>query len=166
MNEIWQIVDAYNEKESNYNVKRRKLEDSIARAQKRLDKLYRNCPTRNHDLITPIAKAIMEKCGFPYYEIYGPFGCTNETTIYFSYVRGKNGGIDICDVETWSLTFQWRYEYDICIPMVWTGETTNEYAPGTIGHLNGMNHVFIDIPSEMDELIKLLRHSVPRKEGE
>ena len=157
MNEIKDIVDAYNEEVDIYEAKEKKIKQRIERAEKQLAKL--KYPTRSNRLIVPLAKALMEKCGFLYYEIYGPFGITSETTLYLSNIKGKNGGIDICEVETWSLTFQWRYDNNKLIPLVWTGESSGEYREGTIGYYNGMNHVLVPLPDDIDEVVKMLHHS-------
>lgn len=40
-----------------------------------------------------------------------------------------------------------------------TGEFTSEYAPGTIGGMNGMNNIRARLPETLDEIIGLLRPS-------
>ena len=159
MNEVKQIVDAYNEAVNAYEEKHKKYKESLERAQRRLDKLTRNYPTRIKMFIIPLAHAIMEKTGLKYYEIYGPFGLTSETSVYFAN-EGNRGDIDICNVETWSLTFTWKFgEKGELIPLVWTGEKTNEYEVGTIGYYNNMDNVYVPLPDDLDAVIKMMRHS-------
>ena len=165
MNEIKSIVDAYNEQANAYETKYKKLTEAKNRAEKRLEKHTRTYPTRSKAFIVPLAKYLMEKCGFKCYEIYGPFGITSETSLYLAN-EGKNGDVKICEVETWSLTFTRKFENDKCIPLVWTGKTTNEYAEGTVGYYNGLNNIYVPIPDDVDELIKMLRHSPAKEKGE
>ena len=155
-----EIVDNYVNKSNAYYEKRQKLEDKIAKDQERLKKL--KMPSWVNDIIVPLAEEIKSRLDKKAYEIYGPFGCECETSIYFS-DYGKDGNIEITKVPTLSLTVrpQWKHN-DIYTRTTefkltyWTGDKTNEYAKGTIGELNGLNNVFAPLPTDIDEIIKLL----------
>lgn len=154
------IINAYATKRTNYNETKRKLEEKIARLNKKLTKNEKNYPYSIQDILEPLAREIKSRCGFKAFEIYGPFGLENETSIYFAN-EGVDGDIKICEVETWGLTVRPQYgDNGVDGYTYWNGETTNKFAPGTIGELNGYNQVFVELPMDIDEIIKVLRHSV------
>ena len=156
---VKEIVGTYNGAKREYQAKQEELKLKIARLEKRLKKLESKRPFAVQSVLVPLAKEIKERAGFKAYEIYGPFGIEGEVSVYFSN-DGKDGNIQICEVETWCLTIKWQYkENDIENLMYWNGKSTNEYAEGTIGWLNGLNNVFVPLPNEIDEIIKVLRHS-------
>lgn len=81
-------------------------------------------------------------------EIYGPFGLRAATSIYLREDMSKS----ICDQDTLSIELEHRegetYYH--------TGEYTHEYAFGTIGEMNGFNHVMAPLPDTLEEIIKVL----------
>ena len=121
----------------------------------------------------PLAEAICQKMNIKYYEIYGPFGLDNETSIFFSNVSQKPSKseklglcrpIDICNVDTYGLydlVTRGKNEMEIHYA---TGEETNEFAKDSIGYLNGFNRVRKPLPDSLDEIIKVLRFSPAKKE--
>ena len=138
----------------------KKLEKKIEWHEKKKRKM--NTDT----ILIPLATEICKRKGFKHFEIYGPFGLTCETSIYFSNIPHTETDkmqtkIDICKVDTWGITLtptnkcESEYEY-------WTGEQTNDYQQGSIGWLNGMNNVYKPLPNDIDEIIKLLRFSEGR----
>lgn len=161
MDKLQEILNEFNSKNDSYRATRRKLEERIERAQEQLRKLEKKRPYAIQDILKPLADAICEKCGFKFYEIYGPFGIRGETSIYFAN-QGKQGNIPICEVETWSLTLEWMYEdnFQINHLLYRTGEKTNLYKQDTIGILNGLDDIYAALPMDLDEIIKLLRHEV------
>ena len=168
--------DILNEQKKNIEFKKNEekkileLERKIEYHKKRINKIEGKCYSVEGILI-PLVKEIQKRCGYEYFEIYGPFGMTCETSVYFSHEGTKqrkvwgDDNIDICKVDTWGLTLtpcgtcESGYKY-------WTGEQTNEYAKGTIGYYNGMNNVYKELPADIDEVIKLLRFTKGRKEEE
>ena len=101
-------------------------------------------------LIENIAKELLPLFPGRYYEILGPFGLTSETAIYFYKDGDKN------DIR--SITFRpGKLENgELC----WVDYATNthEFAPSTLGGINGMNHPSIPLlPSmEIKELAKFV----------
>lgn len=141
-----------------------KAEQKVEWHKKREQKLWLNCSPFDQILI-PLCEEICKRKGFKYFDIYGPFGVTCETSLYFSNegekvnLRDKKmNSIDICKVDTWSITLtpsdntESGYKY-------WNGETTNQYKEGSIGWLNGENNVYVPLPADVDEIIKLLKFS-------
>lgn len=139
-----------------------KLEAKIEWHKKRRNKI--NVGSIDTILI-PLATEICKRKGFKHFDIYGPFGLTWETSVYFSNVAHEETNnlytrIDICNVDTWGLQLkpsndQSGYKY-------WTGATTNKYAKDTIGDLNGMNNVYAPLPADIDKVIELLKFSEGR----
>ena len=157
---LQEIINNYNDTRNKLMKEKEVIEEKIARLQKKLKKNEDKRPYIIQDVITPLAKLIKSRCGFKAYEIYGPFGISCETSIYFSNV-GKDNHIAICDVETWSITLQYAYDKvgNLSHLEYWTGEMTKDYAPGTIGYLNGLNNVYKELPMDIDTIISLLRHT-------
>lgn len=162
--DLQNIIDGFNSTKREHKEKERSLEEKIARLEKKLKKHRGKYPSAIECIIKPLAEAIKERCGFKAYSIYGPFGLEGETSIYFTN-EGEDGNFDICEVETWGLTLHVMYKdfAEVTHLEYWTGETTNEYAKGTIGYLNGMNNVYAKLPTDLDEIVKVLRHS--KREG-
>ncbi len=138
-----------------------KAEQKVEWHKKREKKLWLSCSPFDQILI-PLCKEICKRKGFKYFDIYGPFGLTCETSLYFSNKgrkvnprHEKMNSIDICKVDTWGITLtpskntESGYKY-------WNGETTNQYKEGSIGWLNGENNVYVPLPADVDEIIKLL----------
>ena len=156
------IIDSFNQRKVTYLNNETLIKAKIERLNRKLDRNQKQRPFVVQDILIPLAKELKERLGLKAYEIYGPFGLENETSIYLAN-EGKDGNIPICEVETWSLTLHWRYKKDSSEEIdhleYWTGEQTNEFATGTIGWLNGYNHIFKPLPTDIDEIIKCLRHS-------
>lgn len=147
-------------------------ERKIAYHEKRLAKI-RDEKAGWNCILYPLINEIKQRCGVEYAEIYGPFGMSAETSIYFSHIGKhlkksdpryyKGDDIDITKVETWELTLypndkvESGYEY-------WTGKTTNHFSKGTIGELNGFNNINAELPTDIDEIIKLLKYNKGRSE--
>lgn len=162
--DLQNVINDFNSAKHEYVEKERSLEEKIARLQRKLKKHRDNNPSVIECLIKPLARAIKERCGFKAFEIYGPFGLECEISVYFAN-EGKDGDIAICEVETWGLTLHVRCKdfAEVTHLEYWTGETTDEYAKGTIGELNGMNNIYAKLPTDLEEIVKVLRHS--KREG-
>ena len=158
--ELQEIINDYNNTRNKLMVEKATIEEKIAKLKQKLEKNEEKRPYIVQDVLRPLAKRIMARCGFKCFEIYGPFGISCETSVYFAN-DGKMDNIDICHVETWSLTLQWAFDKvgNLHHLEYWTGETTNDYAKGTIGEMNGLNNIYKELPMDVDEIIKLLRHS-------
>lgn len=39
---------------------------------------------------------------------------------------------------------------------IFTGKTTNEYKPGSIGYYNGFNNIYTDMPKTINEIMQYL----------
>ena len=97
------------------------------------------------------------------YEIYGPFGLSCQTTVYFF----PTDGHEICDDETYSLTVYPGGNLETSIWLEYdTGETTEQYEAGSIGWLNGFNRVKAKLPDKLGEIMELLRHHPERRSAE
>lgn len=135
-------------------------EEKVRRAYGRLNKLERNrnkLPSTSwiDAIVEPLAKALSEFKGLPW-EIFGPFGITCQTAIYLREDMTKS----ICNQPALSITLEPHYGPDGKFTVLYrTGETTNEYAQGTIGQINGMNCVKAPLPNTVEEIAALLRES-------
>lgn len=151
-----EIRDSYIGKTINYYTKKNKLEETIDKAQAKLKKLQSKSPSWIQDLFIPLAKELKERLGLKAYDIYGPFGIECETSMYLS-DYGKDKDIEITKVNTFSLTVRPHWEGNNFSLTYRTGQTTNEYAKGTIGYLNGLNDIYAPLPNTIEEIIKLLK---------
>lgn len=143
-----------------------KLRAKIAYHEKKRRKLYLQS-NRFETVIYPLAEEIKKRCGFEYFEIYGPFGLNAETSIYFSnegeHVKGsEQDKIQISKVETWSLQLTYNDNYESGY-QYWNGERTNKYEVGSIGWLNNFDDVYVELPMDINEIIKILRHNHAKK---
>ena len=152
-----------------YEVEEKKINDKIDMRQAQIERLRRkrNKLEDNYNKTKPeeiwIANALMEeleeKLGLVG-EIYGPFGLRCETTIYLAEPSEKasHGDIAITSVPTYSLTLTpddsvesgYRYE---------TGKQLETYPEGSIGWLNGFGREELPLPSDIDEIVKLLNYN-------
>lgn len=164
--ELKEMIEARNKKVEKLNKERElisKLEQKLEYHKKKETKMW--CDSSCFDnILIPLGEEIRKRCDFEYFEVFGPFGIFAETTLYFSNVgkhikKSKQDDIDICKVETWSLQLTYNDNYESGY-QYWTGEVTNKYPKGSIAELNGENNVYAELPMNIDEIIKLLRHSV------
>ena len=91
-------------------------------------------------LLTPLAEIIKERINAQSYEIYGPFGLNGETSIYFNLDEGTTAYLKFIDG----------------MKKIFTGKTTNEYQPGSMGYYNGFNNIYTDMPKTIDEIMQYL----------
>ena len=164
------IYAAYLQKEHEYYFKKAKYERLRNEYERKLAKLENKSPSWVKEVVTALAEKISEKLGGISFEIYGPFGLGCETSIYLF----PNGGDNIVKNDTWGITLHPRFEwtpYDSELHEIRnfyltynTGETKNDFAPGTIGYLNGFNNVEAPLPESIDEIIKLLNFCKGREE--
>lgn len=124
-------------------------------------KIYKN--SMFNTVYRPLAKAICERLNIKYFELYGPFGLNQETSIYFSNHSRKESrsrklgieaSIDITHVKTYSLLDLETREDGI---YYWDGVTkVNDYEKGSIGYYNGLNKVKKPLPNDLEDIIKVL----------
>lgn len=154
------IYSAYIASDRKYHEETERLERLIARHKKRLRKLEDEHVGWYDGVLVPMAENISKAIAMPY-EIYGPFGLSCSTSVYF-FVNGTIG--DICKDPTLGLTIypEYLYEYNSSIKSRFfllydTGERTRQYAEGTIGEMNDGNVVKAPLPDSIDEIVNLLR---------
>ena len=154
------IYSAYIAADRKYHEETEHLEQLILRHKKRLKRLEDKHVGWYDGVLVPMAEAISKAIEMPY-EIYGPFGLSCQTSVYF-FVNGTLG--DICKDPTLGLTVYPEFEYEsgsvtksrfcLCYD---TGERTRRYPDGTIGELNDGNVVKAPLPDSMDDIVELLR---------
>ena len=153
-----------------HSEKQRKLETVIEKNEQKL-KLLRKQGGWYQQCLVPLAKRLSKVLAMPH-KIYGPFGLGATTTIYF--FPQKNGG-DIVHDENYSITLHpatrnyndWRLHFDETFYFTYdTGEKKEEYAPGTIGEMNGFNNVEAELPDDLDAIVEIVKrnHFDPKEE--
>ena len=149
------IIENYNSLVQGIALQRSIIEDRIGmrerqikRLRKRLDKL--SCPPWK-DCVTAIAEELARRTGLKY-EICGPFGLNSQISIYLLADDSKG----TTEQPTRSLTLMPGFTDEELHLRYWTGESTKEYAPNTIGELNGGNMVTAPLPDTMEEIEALL----------
>ena len=152
--EFNEIIDSYVNKTNAYYIQKERLENKILKAQAKLSKLNQSSPSWVKNTLVPLAKEIKKRLrarglDIKAYDIYGPFGCECETSIYFS-SHGKDGHIEITKVSTLSLTVrpQWKHN-----------DTYTRTTGFELTYLVNVIEGFKPLPYDIDEIIKLLRQS-------
>lgn len=153
VNEKNRTIDLEREK---INLKIEELYKKIAKLEEKEKKLY-NKKIFNYGAIKLLAKKLMKTYDFKGYEIYGPFGLGAETSIYLSLKKKK---FDICKDKVYSITLEPCYDGNNLYYEYWTGETTNQYAKGTVGYYNGFNNVYKKLPDSLEEIYKIIMKEV------
>lgn len=155
MQEIYTEFEEYNK---SYDSKKEKLERLICRHEQSLKKLEHSQKGWVDRVLIPLANRISSELGGLQYEIYGPFGLSCETSVYFFLT-----GHDITKDETYNLTVypggSFRNGFHL---MYDTGRCADIFAPGTIGYVNGLNKIKEPIPDRLEEIMSLLRHNHAR----
>lgn len=102
-------------------------------------------------IVGGFAKEICDRFDL-HYDIYGPFGMSCRTSVYFC----KKEKFNICEDQVIKITIvpQNLVSGLLCYE---TGETTNEYQKGSIGEMNGYNNVIAELPNDINEIIMLLK---------
>lgn len=154
------LVENWNREHKAYLEKLAKLEASVARAKKRLEKHQNSYPTWLESIVEPIAKQLAELRDMQY-ELYGPFGLRSAVSIYLT---PKDSDGNIVKNDTWSITITirniegvWEARYD-------TGNKDCYYPPNSIGAMNGFNKETALLPDTIEEINALLRFSPGSKE--
>lgn len=155
------IYEEFNKQQAEYNARVQRLEKLIAAHKKTLRKLEHEGKGWIEGVLYPLAKRISgELNGMPW-EIYGPFGLSCETTVYFF----PGDGRDICKDETYGITLYPQMSEEKGFYLTYdTGKRTNNYPEGSIGWMNGFHHVQAELPDDISEIVALLSHHKP-KEG-
>lgn len=144
-----------------HGAKERKIEALIVKHQKRLRKLQEKGGWYRQVLV-PLAEALSKELNMPY-EIYGPFGLSSETSIFF-FPSGKIG--NLAKEDTYGITVHpssrphddWRTPFEDCFYLTYnTGEKRNEYQEGTIGYWNGFNNVEAELPDDLDKILEIVK---------
>lgn len=170
---LTEIYADYREYEGKYRAKEGKLERLIATHQRSLRKLEHSHKGWIDCVLIPLANLISEKLGGIYYDIYGPFGLSCETSVYFfpgcplAEAKKKARSLDICKDETFGLTVTPKCRNGVCDDLYLaydTGRRTSEYRKGSIGYLNGFNNIYEELPDSIEEIIGLLRHHPAKEE--
>jgi hypothetical protein len=149
--EFNEIVDGYVKASQRYYEKKQKLENTIAKAEEKLKRLNKNSPNWVRNLLVPLAKEIKKRLNMKAYEIYGPFGCECETTIYWAN-EGKDGCVKICEVETKQLQVYPRWKTDENFKTVGFELEYYDYS---------VNRIRKPLPHDINEIIKLIVGYLP-----
>ena len=121
-------------------------EQQIKRLEKKRKKVYYSFSWRD-DVVVRLMKDLEEKTGLTG-EIYGPYGLRAATSIYLREDMTKG----ICEQTTLSIELEEREDGTY----YHTGKYSNQFASGTIGEINGMNHIMAPLPETIDEIVKVL----------
>lgn len=139
------------------NVTIEKRRKQIQRLEKKRDKLALQAPDWVRDVMHPLAQEIAMKLN-QFYDVKGPFGIRAEVSIYII----EDPDMSIIDQGQWSITITPHFNNDGDMEFYYdTGEVKEDFAPGTVGSMNGMNNVEAPLPENIDEIIKLLKWCEP-----
>lgn len=122
-----------------------------AAAEKTAERCYRHLgPVRMVEQIAELLKPYFPEFDL---EVLGPFGLTAETSIHVNDPTRLEGRQQY-PKTVGSLTF--RPADEGRLRLVDRSSSTGEFAPNTLGALNGMNYREIDLPPTVDDLAALL----------
>lgn len=128
----------------------------IERLENRRMKLMETRPNWVDEVAKPLGDLLAEQTG-KYAYVCGPQGIRSAVTIYLMDDRSKS----IIDHESLSITIIPDFEGDNMVFRYETGEKENDFAPGSIGYINGMNNVTAELSDNMEKILKLLVHNDP-----
>ena len=132
-----------------------KKKQSIRRLEKQIEKIEQSIyryPSWVKEVLTPLADRISERLGLPY-EIYGPFGLSCETSVYFQ--ADKETAITDQPIKHLTVLPEYADDHSFYL-LYYTGESTNEYMEGSIGYLNGFNNVRATLPDDFEAIMKII----------
>lgn len=147
-----------NEGKAEYRKQRQYLEDRIAfreqqirRLEKRLDKLD-NPPWTN--ALKEIGEYICERTGYDY-EILGPFGMRANSSLWI--VDKTKDRKELMDYVVWSISVSPHFDGDDMYLTYDTGKKRGNYAPMSIGALNGFDNVEEMLPDTIEEVWEIMK---------
>lgn len=136
----------------------RSKREKVERLEKQIEKLEKKSDDIRYGrgwvkgIVEPLAEELSKRTGLKY-EIYGPFGLRCETSIFLREDMSKS----ITEQETRSIKLTPYTTKDGIESVKYdTGEEQGEYQIGSIGYMNGFNHVSAPIPDTIEEIEKLL----------
>ena len=129
--------------------------EKIKRLEKQIEKLDErtyNYPSWIEVILKPLSDRLSEKLGLPY-EIYGPFGLSCETSVYFVKDTKKR----VSEQEAKGITVYPEFAEDGSLYLkYYTGKKTDDYEPWSIGDLNGFNKVKAPLPESIEEILAII----------
>lgn len=160
--------EKYRAEHIHYSAANEKLETQIDRAKARLARLEKARSELQHPswidiLIKPIAEAMSKRLPDRTVDILGPCGITCATAIHF-YKKGVDNKDKFNGDNCISITF--RPAADLPdLTVIDYSVDTQEFKPGTLGEINGMNHPSIPIQDDIDWLLSFMLKTNAEKRG-
>ena len=160
---IKELLDAYAEKDREWERERQALLDKIVlrnqqvkRLERRLSKLGMG-PYWIDEIIRPLADELVKHLPGRTVAILGPFGIGCRTAIHF-YRDGVEGEERCKGTNCISITFEpndlTRFQNSPLsgskLSVVDYSVNTHRYSVGTMGQMNGLNHPVIPVPEDAD----------------
>lgn len=153
-----ELQKPYIEADKKYEIERDRIDAKIQLRQKQIERLTkkRNAlypPSWINSMIKPIAEELIKDYPEHYYEILGPFGMNNDTSIHL-YRKDQPGKTETC----LSLSFRHGDLDKGELNLIDYSKNLHRYQNGTIGEMNGGNYGTIPLTPETDisDLIKIL----------
>lgn len=150
------IVTNYVERLTHYDRERDRLRREIATRKNQLERL--KCPFWIDELLRPIAEHLLEQPEFAdrTYDVLGPFGMGSRASIHL-YKKGVPKELKFKDENCVSITFEPGNLQAGELRIVDYSRNLHEFAPGTIGELNGFNYPTVPMKRDTRELVAALR---------
>ena len=161
MKELYQkyqdlVIKAETENNRTFEMISRK-KATVTRLRNQIEKLENhvyNYPSWVEIVLKPLAWRLSQDLHLPY-EIYGPFGLSCETSIYFRADMKKS----ICDQPVFHLTVYPNFGKDVFFLEYDTGVRTGSCQEGSIGALNGFNYVLAPLPDTYEEVLAMTKRN-------
>lgn len=157
---IKQLSQEYVRKYKLYANERSKIISRIEQRKKQIERLEKKLSNLEHsswidELVEPIAKAMIRKMPDRYYDIFGPFGMCAETSIHF-YKSGIEPNQLFDGDNCRSITFRPK-DLDVGeLVLVDHTQNSHQYAPDTLGEVNGMNSLELPMKESINELMDFM----------
>ena len=144
-----QISKQYSANLKRHDSEEDKVQDKMKRLKRKQERLSDDYPFWVHDMIEPMAEAMVKKLPDRTHDILGPFGLTAETSIHF-YKKEATEKDRFEGDNCISITFRPGELREGELELVDRTKQTGRYPTGSIGEINRMNYHTVPIPKTAD----------------
>ncbi len=134
------------------------LEKRAAKKRKTAEELYNKLRDLDYgdwvsDVLRPLAGELSRRAGKKA-SLLGPFGIGSKATVILT---DREIDPEWRMKERLELTLEADFNDDGLVLRYETGAVSDRYAPGTVGHMNGLNNITAPLPDSVEEILGLFR---------
>lgn len=169
---IGALLRAHEEKKKRAEAKRAELKQELDRILDEADSLEKEAAKKRReakgvyeemgaldygnwtsDVLWPLADELARRTGKSP-QMFGPAGLGSRVTIALVDDPDKRA----YEQESLEITVEPVFEDENIFFNYETGDVSDRYKPGTLGHMNGLNNITAPLPDSVEEILGLLRH--------